>query len=690
MPGMLTQWRRRVGAFIGGFEAGLANRRLKGFQPSRAHLNTLIAAAGADITARARWLIRNNGYAANAIESWAGNVVGAGIKPSSLIADAALKATMQKLWLDWTDDADADGFTDFYGLQRRATREVFITGEVFFRFRPRRPEDGLQVPLQLQMLPAEMLPLNRNEVLPGGTVIRQGIEFDRIGRRVAYHFLRRHPGDVTDPGLVGETVRIPASEIIHVIDPVDAGQLRGVSKFAPAIVKLFLLDQYDDAELDRKKVAAMHALFITTPAPAEPFDAQESTGENGERTLDLQPGQIVMLEPGEQVQTSDPADSGATYEPFQYRTLLQVSAALGIPYAYLSNDMIKANYSNARLALLEFRRRTEAWQHAVMVWQLCRQVWARWMDSAVLAGALAISDYERNRRQYLGCSWLPPKWDWVDPLKDAKAEIEQIAAGLKSRTQALAERGYDAEQVDAEIAADQAREQALQMFSVGYLGLEARGLVERLYWATCAKIRDVARKLPALPEELEGLESILSDIYFCNLSIFQSLPDSWAIDQLFPIMPIHRLDEKPTRNAVLADITCDSDGKIDHFVSLRETKRSLELHDLRGGEPYYVAVFLVGAYQETLGDLHNLFGDTHVVHIKLHDEGGWWIEETVKGDTAAEVLRYMRYDVDRLGPQLVRDCERAVREGRMSLAESQALRRFYHGELNGYTYLEPD
>jgi arginine decarboxylase len=236
----------------------------------------------------------------------------------------------------------------------------------------------------------------------------------------------------------------------------------------------------------------------------------------------------------------------------------------------------------------------------------------------------------------------------------------------------------------------QAREQALQMFSVGYLTLEHRGLAERLFWATCARIRDYCRRVESVPEELEGLESILSDIYFCNVSVFQSLPDSWAIDQLFPIMPIHRLDERPSRNAVLADITCDSDGKIDRFVSLRETKRTLELHELRGEEPYYLAAFLVGAYQETLGDLHNLFGDTHVVHIKLHEQGGWWIEETVKGDTAAEVLRYMRYDVDRLLPQLARDCERAVREGRLSLAESQSLRRFYDGELNGYTYLEPD
>jgi arginine decarboxylase len=235
----------------------------------------------------------------------------------------------------------------------------------------------------------------------------------------------------------------------------------------------------------------------------------------------------------------------------------------------------------------------------------------------------------------------------------------------------------------------QAREQALQMFKLGLLSLELRGLSERLYWATCSKIRDLCRKLDTVPEELENLELILSDTYFCNFSVFQSLPDSWAIGQLFPIMPIHRLTEKPTRNAVLADITCDSDGKIDRFVSQRDVKRTLELHELKPGEEYYLAAFLVGAYQETLGDLHNLFGDTHVVHIRLHDEGGWWIEEIVKGDTARKVLSYMQYDVDRLYPQLVRDCERAVREGRMTLAESQALRRFYENELNGYTYLEP-
>src|ERR1700736_2572830 len=234
-----------------------------------------------------------------------------------------------------------------------------------------------------------------------------------------------------------------------------------------------------------------------------------------------------------------------------------------------------------------------------------------------------------------------------------------------------------------------AREQVLQMFNLGLLSLEFRALAERLYWATLARIRDACRKLERLPEELEDLEPLLSDTYFCNFSVFQSLPDSWAIDQLFPIMPIHRLDERPTRTAVLADITCDSDGKIDHFVSLRDVKRTLELHELHPGEKYYLAVFLVGAYQETLGDLHNLFGDTHVVHVRLHDEGGWWIEEIVKGDTANKVLEYMEYDVAELAPALSRDCERAIRDGRMTIAETQKLNRFYEGELDGYSYLEP-
>jgi lambda family phage portal protein len=462
-PKLMATLRRKVGAMIGGvvggFDGGLSKRRLKTFHASRAHVNTLIQAAGADMTARARHLIRNNGYAANAVESWAGNAVGTGIKPSSGIADAVLKDRVQRLWLRWTDESDAEGLTDFYGQQRRAARELFIAGEVFFRIRPRRPEDGLSVPLQLQMLPAEMLPLNHNQALDNGHRIRQGIEFDRIGRRVAYHFLRRHPGDITDPGLAGETVRVPAESVLHIVDPVDAGQLRGVSRFSPALVKLFLLDQYDDAELDRKKVAAMFVGFVRRPE--RELDNTADRDDQGEPLLPLEPGQLQMLDDGEDITFSTPADVGGNYESFQYRTLLQVAAALGLPYANLTADMLKANYSNTRAALLEFRRRIESFQHSVIVYQMCRAVWARWMDMAVVSGQLALPDYEQRRADYLDCNWLPPRWDWVDPLKDIRAETLAIQSGFKSRTQAIGERGFDAAMVDAEIASDRDREARL-------------------------------------------------------------------------------------------------------------------------------------------------------------------------------------------------------------------------------------
>lgn len=455
-----AQARLASGGFsLGGFDGGLSSRRLKGFTASRAHVNSLIAAAGNDLTARARYLIRNNGYASNALESFAGNAVGTGITPSSTIEDAPLKDKVQRLWSQWVNECDSEWMTDFYGLQRRAARELFIAGEVFFRFRPRLPNDNLSVPVQLQMLPSEMLSLYDNRLLENGNRVRQGIEFNPIGRRVAYHFYKRHPGDATDPGLTGETVRVPADSVIHLLDPTDAGQLRGVSRFSPAIVKLFLLDQYDDAELDRKKVAAMFAGFVRRPAAD--FASMNESDERGDPLMPLEPGQLQILEDGEDITFSTPADVGGSYEAFQYRTLLQVSAALGMPYANVTADMVKANYSNTRAALLEFRRRIEAFQHSVMVYQFCRVVWARWLDAAVLSKAIMLPHYEQRRRDYLGCNWLPPRWDWVDPLKDIKAEIEAINAGLKSRSQAISERGYDAAMVDKDIAADKAREKAL-------------------------------------------------------------------------------------------------------------------------------------------------------------------------------------------------------------------------------------
>jgi arginine decarboxylase len=234
----------------------------------------------------------------------------------------------------------------------------------------------------------------------------------------------------------------------------------------------------------------------------------------------------------------------------------------------------------------------------------------------------------------------------------------------------------------------QARDEALSLFSVGYLSLRDRALVERLFWATCAKIRDKCREMASIPEELRDLESSVSDTYFCNLSIFQSLPDIWAINQLFPIVPIHRLDERPTRKATLADLTCDSDGKIDRFVDDHDIKKTLELHELREGEDYFLGAFLVGAYQETLGDLHNLFGDTHVAHVRLDENNQWWIDEIVEGDTVREVLHYVQYDATRLAMDIRKEVERAVRSKVMTAAESHALVKAYEAGLAGYTYLE--
>ncbi|MDA1007447.1 MAG: biosynthetic arginine decarboxylase [Planctomycetota bacterium] len=235
----------------------------------------------------------------------------------------------------------------------------------------------------------------------------------------------------------------------------------------------------------------------------------------------------------------------------------------------------------------------------------------------------------------------------------------------------------------------EARDEAMRLFSVGYMGLQARAMVDQLFWATCAKIRDKVRELgDNAPEELAELESSMSDTYFCNLSIFQSLPDIWAIRQLFPIMPIHRLNEHPSRRATLADITCDSDGKIDRFVDDHDVKKSLQLHDFQEGESYLLGAFLVGAYQETLGDLHNLFGDTHAAHVRLDENGQWWLDEVIEGDSVREVLQYVQYDPLKLSAAIRRECELAVRDKRMAAIESQKVVRAYEAGLDGYTYLE--
>ena len=235
----------------------------------------------------------------------------------------------------------------------------------------------------------------------------------------------------------------------------------------------------------------------------------------------------------------------------------------------------------------------------------------------------------------------------------------------------------------------QLKEEAAPLFSLGYLDLVGRARVARLFWSCCDCIQRVVRELPHVPEDLEALEKSLSDIYYANLSIFQSAPDHWAVKQLFPLMPIHRLREKPTRRGVFADLTCDSDGRIDQFIDHHDVKDVLELHPWTGA-PYYMGMFLVGAYQEILGDLHNLFGDTDAVHVTLDDEGGYVIEHVVEGDDVEAVLSYVQYDRKSLVEKVRRTIEAALRRGTINLEESARLRKRYEQGLKEYTYLSRD
>jgi arginine decarboxylase len=240
--------------------------------------------------------------------------------------------------------------------------------------------------------------------------------------------------------------------------------------------------------------------------------------------------------------------------------------------------------------------------------------------------------------------------------------------------------------------ATQALDMAMNLFAGGYLSLEQRAHVENLFWAICEKIYKLTQSMEEVPEDLQSLEEMLSDTYFCNFSLFQSIPDSWAIKQLFPVMPIHRLTERPVNHAVIGDITCDSDGKLERFVDRRDVKKTIPLHRYNG-QPYLLGVFLVGAYQEILGDLHNLFGDTHAVHVTFAANGTEEgdvarVDHIIKGDTVNEVLRYVQFDPEVLMAKVRRDVEIAVHAGRMEDQAAGRLLKFYEEALNGYTYLE--
>ncbi len=298
-------------------------------------------------------------------------------------------------------------------------------------------------------------------------------------------------------------------------------------------------------------------------------------------------------------------------------------------------------------------------------------------SSVLVFEVTGVSRFEGEPREEEIAQALAGESETPQPLLDLRAAGESITESN------LAEVYHDAVQ---------AREELTSLFSLGYLSLPARAVGEGLFWSIGRKLLTQAQELRAreehVPEELEELEELLSDLYFCNVSIFQSIPDAWAIDQLFPICPIHRLDEKPTVRAVLADITCDSDGKIDRFAHPDGVRSTLPAHPLKEGEPYYLAAFLVGAYQEILGDLHNLFGDTHAAHVHLDESGEIVVDEIIRGDTVAACLSYVGIDAAELRRAMRKEVEAGLRRKTLTLPESQSLMRFYADGLQGYTYLE--
>ncbi|MDP2430569.1 MAG: phage portal protein [Pseudomonadota bacterium] len=464
-----ASWFGKIGAFFGGrsptHEAAGSGRRAWAWMPGNPGAVAAMLVTQTELRTKSRDLVRRNAWANAALDAFVSNAIGTGIKPQSMVVDPAVRERIQSLWRDWTEEADAAGLTDFYGLQAMACRAMLEGGECLVRLRPRRAEDGLVVPLQIQLLEPEHLPVSMNTDLPSGNVVRAGIEFDKLGRRVAYHLYRSHPEDGALAPMSGQggidTVRVDAAEIIHLFRPLRPGQIRGEPWLSRALVKLNELDQYDDAELVRKKTAAMFAGFITRLSPEDNLMGEGNSDQNGVALAGLEPGTLQILEPGEDVKFSQPADVGASYGEFLRMQFRAVAAAMGVTYEQLTGDLTQVNYSSIRAGLLEFRRRCEAIQHGVIVHQLCRPIWSAWMAQAALSGTLKLPGYSKRRREYLACKWIPQGWQWVDPQKEFNAMVTAIRAGLLSRSEAISSFGYDAEDIDREIAADNARADAL-------------------------------------------------------------------------------------------------------------------------------------------------------------------------------------------------------------------------------------
>lgn len=439
------------------------SRRSRSWMVSDSGPNALFAGDVAEVRRKSHDLTRKSPWAESALDSFVANCIGNGIVPRPLTDDDDLRRELMEAWQDFIEECDADGNLDFYGQQALVCRSQGEGGDCFVRLRPRRERDGLCVPLQLQVLEAELVDPAFEELRPNGK-IQAGIEFDAIGQRIAYHMFREHPNEMRTTRSA-ERVRVPAENVLHVFEVLRAGQIRGIPRMASTIAKLWELDKYDDAELMRKQVAAMFAGFVLNPSElSNPLDAGGVEGEDddGRPLATLEPGTMQELEPGQDVKFAAPADVGQSYEVFVRSQLRQIAAGAKVTYEQLTGDLTGVNFTSIRAGMIEFHRRMQQKQRNVIIYKLCRPVWRRFVEAAVLCGRIAIPTDPRKLRDLTRVAWTPtPGKEYVDPEKEVRAVILKLRAGLISRSKAVAEHGFDAEALDREIEADNRRADAM-------------------------------------------------------------------------------------------------------------------------------------------------------------------------------------------------------------------------------------
>lgn len=424
-----------------GYDGANSGRRTSGWNTPSTSANAEIRPGLSKLRDRSRDLVRNNPYANKALRVLVSNSVGTGIIPS------ITNKKTQELWKKWVKEADSDGQLNFYGLQRLIGRTIFESGECLIRFRYRRPEDGLSVPLQIQVLEPDYLDSNKNENLANGGYILSGIEYDAIGRRAAYWLFKQHPGESN--GVVWQSLqssRVIAEDIIHVYEKLRPGQSRGVPIFAPAMITTNDLDEYEEATLVRKAAEACITAIVEESDSESRSLGIESIEPGSQRRLEeLAPGQIEYINNGESITFNNPPASQGYGEYISVR-LHSIAAGIGITYEQLTGDLSKVNYSSIRSGTLDFRREVEQFQWLTFIPIVCERIMNVWLNTAAISNNGIKSD--------INVDWTTPKWDWVDPLKDIKGEEMEIGNNLKSWSEGARQRGYNPQDLLNEIVSD--------------------------------------------------------------------------------------------------------------------------------------------------------------------------------------------------------------------------------------------